>query len=108
MSLFVLDTGILVGYIRGAGYAEYVERKFQASQPPNMAVVSIISQGELDEVRLDKIVPGTQYSVYFLLNGVIQHDLSRGTDRVVEKGVGISENGFAFGYLGSFCRQTQG
>ena len=30
---------------------------------------------ELDEARLDDIVPGTQYSVYFLMHGVIQHDL---------------------------------
>jgi uncharacterized damage-inducible protein DinB len=30
---------------------------------------------QLDEARLDDIVPGTQYSVYFLLHGVIQHDL---------------------------------
>jgi len=30
---------------------------------------------ELDESRLDDIVPGTTYSVYFLLHGVIQHDL---------------------------------
>jgi uncharacterized damage-inducible protein DinB len=30
---------------------------------------------ELDESRLDEIVPGTTYSVYFLLHGVIQHDL---------------------------------
>ncbi len=30
---------------------------------------------ELDEARLDDIVPGTTYSVYFLLHGVIQHDL---------------------------------
>jgi len=30
---------------------------------------------ELDEARLDDIVPGTEYSVYFLLHGVIQHDL---------------------------------
>jgi len=30
---------------------------------------------ELDEARLDEIVPGTTYSVYFLLQGVIQHDL---------------------------------
>lgn len=30
---------------------------------------------ELDESRLEEIVPGTQYSVYFLLHGVIQHDL---------------------------------
>ena len=47
MSLFILDTGIVVGYIRGAGYAEYVERKFRAGQPSNMAVVSIVSKGEL-------------------------------------------------------------
>ena len=30
---------------------------------------------ELDEARLEEIVPGTTYSVYFLLQGVIQHDL---------------------------------
>jgi len=29
----------------------------------------------MDETRLEDIVPGTQYSVYFLLHGVIQHDL---------------------------------
>lgn len=29
----------------------------------------------LDEARLEEIVPGTQYSIYFLLHGVIQHDL---------------------------------
>ncbi len=29
----------------------------------------------LDEARLEDIVPGTQYSIYFLLHGVIQHDL---------------------------------
>ena len=29
----------------------------------------------LDEARLEEIVPGTEYSVYFLLHGVIQHDL---------------------------------
>jgi len=29
----------------------------------------------LDEARLGDIVPGTTYSVYFLLHGVIQHDL---------------------------------
>ena len=29
----------------------------------------------MDDTRLDDIVPGTEYSVYFLLHGVIQHDL---------------------------------
>jgi uncharacterized damage-inducible protein DinB len=33
----------------------------------------VISQ--LDESKLAEIVPGTEYSVYFLLHGVIQHDL---------------------------------
>ena len=47
MAFFILDTGIVVGYIRAAGYAEYVERKLQACQPPNIALVSIISKAEL-------------------------------------------------------------
>lgn len=29
----------------------------------------------LDEARLQEIIPGAQYSVYFLLHGVIQHGL---------------------------------
>lgn len=29
----------------------------------------------LDDSRLSEILPGTEYSVYFLLHGVIQHDL---------------------------------
>ena len=29
----------------------------------------------LDEEKLSEICPGTEYSVYFLLHGVIQHDL---------------------------------
>ena len=37
------------------------------------ALSEIISR--LDESRLSDIVPGTEYSVYFLLHGVIQHDL---------------------------------
>jgi tRNA(fMet)-specific endonuclease VapC len=47
MSLFVLDTGILVGYIRGAGYAEYVEKQFRVNEPPNIPVISIVTKGEI-------------------------------------------------------------
>lgn len=47
MSLYILDTGILVGYIRGAGYAEYIEAKYSVSEPPNIPVISIISIGEI-------------------------------------------------------------
>lgn len=37
------------------------------------ALSEVVSR--LDEARLAETVPGTQYSVYFLLHGVIQHDL---------------------------------
>lgn len=33
------------------------------------------SIGQLDESQLDNIVAGTEYSIYFMLHGVIQHDL---------------------------------
>jgi tRNA(fMet)-specific endonuclease VapC len=44
---YLLDTGILVGYVRGAGYAAYVEKKYQVSQPPNLSLISIVSKGEI-------------------------------------------------------------
>ena len=47
MSTYVLDTGILVGYVRGAGYADYTEQKFRLSQPANVPLISIVSKGEI-------------------------------------------------------------
>lgn len=47
MSLYLLDSNILVGYIRAAGYATYVEKKFQLFNPQNISVISIISVGEI-------------------------------------------------------------
>ena len=47
MSLYILDTGILVGYIRGAGYAEYIEAKYSVSEPPNIPVISVVTVGEI-------------------------------------------------------------
>ncbi len=47
MSSYLLDTGILVGYIRGAEFAEYIEVKFAVSQPPNISLVSIVTLGEI-------------------------------------------------------------
>lgn len=47
MAKYVLDTGILVGYVRGARYAQYVENKFAVSQPPNISVISVVSKGEI-------------------------------------------------------------
>jgi len=48
----MLDTGIVLGYVRGAGYAEYVDRKFAISVPPNIALVSVITIGEIYSIAL--------------------------------------------------------
>jgi len=47
MSTFVLDTGMVLGYIRAAAYAEYAEKRFSVSAPPNIAVVSVVTIGEI-------------------------------------------------------------
>jgi len=47
VATYLLDTGILLGYVRGAGYADYVERKFGLSQAGNIPLVSIVSKGEI-------------------------------------------------------------
>jgi len=47
MNTFVLDTGMVLGYIRGAGYAEYAEKHFSVSTPPNISVVSVVTIGEI-------------------------------------------------------------
>lgn len=47
MSLYILDTGVLVGYIRGADYAKYIELEYSIAEPPNMAVISVVTVGEI-------------------------------------------------------------
>ncbi|MBI4333936.1 MAG: type II toxin-antitoxin system VapC family toxin [Chloroflexi bacterium] len=52
MTTYFLDTGILVGYVRGAQYAKYMERRFAVAEPPNIAVVSIVTVGEIYSLSL--------------------------------------------------------
>jgi predicted nucleic acid-binding protein len=47
MPTYVLDTNILVGYIRGATYAAYVDRHYGPTKNPNLSTVSIASVGEI-------------------------------------------------------------
>ena len=47
MATYLLDTGILLGFVRGAPFAAYVDKKFSPSTPPNLATVSVASVGEL-------------------------------------------------------------
>lgn len=52
MAFYLLDTGILLGYIRGAAFAEYIEAKYGVSQPPNIACVSAVTVGEIRSLAL--------------------------------------------------------
>lgn len=52
MATYILDTGIVLGYLRGAGYADYAERQFSVSTPPNMTAVSIVTLGEMHSLCL--------------------------------------------------------
>ena len=47
MSSYILDTGVLVGYTRAANYAKYIELEYSISQPPNIAVISVVTMGEI-------------------------------------------------------------
>jgi tRNA(fMet)-specific endonuclease VapC len=47
MAKFVLDTGILLGYIRGADYVKYADQKFELSSPTNISFISIVTIGEI-------------------------------------------------------------
>lgn len=52
MATFILDTGIILGYLRGSKYADYVEQKFEVSSPPNIGLISIVTVGELYSLAL--------------------------------------------------------
>ena len=47
MQKFVLDTGVILGYVRAAGYAAYIEKKYAPFTPPNIPLISVVSKGEI-------------------------------------------------------------
>ncbi len=54
MATFILDTGIVLGYLKEAGYAHYVEREYAVSSPPNMAIISVVTLGELHSIAIQR------------------------------------------------------
>jgi hypothetical protein len=44
MQKVVLDTGVILGYIRAAGYADYIEKKYAPFTPPNIPLISVVSK----------------------------------------------------------------
>lgn len=47
MAKYVLDTGILLHYVRGSAIAEFINSKYCPSELPNYSVVSVVSLGEM-------------------------------------------------------------
>ena len=47
MAKYFLDTGILVGFIRGSDYAKYVEEAYRLSEPQNFIFISVVTVGEI-------------------------------------------------------------
>lgn len=84
MSVYILDTGILIGYIRGAGYAEYVEEKYSVSQPPNIAIISVVTVGEIWSLALNLSWGGKRREAINNLLGVFPR-IGIDDDRIVER-----------------------
>lgn len=47
MARYILDTNIILGYLRSAPYAEYIEKTYAPFTLPNIAAMSVVSRGEL-------------------------------------------------------------
>ena len=47
MTKYLLDTGILVHYVRGSAIAEFIDKQYRPSELPNYSVISIVSLGEM-------------------------------------------------------------
>lgn len=47
MAKYLLDTGILLGFIRGSEYAKYAEGKYRLFDPQNEIYISVVSIGEI-------------------------------------------------------------
>jgi tRNA(fMet)-specific endonuclease VapC len=47
MAKYLLDTSILLHYVRGSAIAEYIDAQYHASELPNYSLVSVVSLGEM-------------------------------------------------------------
>jgi hypothetical protein len=52
MARYILDTGIVVGYLRQAEYAKFVENSYSPLTLPNTAAISIVANAELRSLAL--------------------------------------------------------
>ncbi len=52
MARYLLDTGVLLGYLRTSPYAAFAEQQYQPFTLPNISAISIVTQGELRSLAL--------------------------------------------------------
>jgi tRNA(fMet)-specific endonuclease VapC len=52
MASYFLDTGILLGYVRGSAWAAYVDKKYAPSNAPNVSTTSVVCVGEINSLAL--------------------------------------------------------
>lgn len=52
MAKFILDTGLLLGYVRDARFVQYVDAKYRVTGPPNIVVISTVSVGEIKSLAM--------------------------------------------------------
>lgn len=45
---YILDTNILIIYIRGRNLKEYIESTFRPFEPPNVPMISVVTIGEIE------------------------------------------------------------
>lgn len=106
MKLFLLDTNILVGYIRAAGYAAYVEKKYNLFDPDNVSVISVVTVAEIKSLAfkfgwgikkieimndLIKKIPAVKIDSEQILNSFAEIDsFSQGKHPKISLPVGIS------------------
>ncbi len=49
---YILDTGIILGIIRGADYAKYVKEKYRLESSDNIPLISIVTIGEIKSLAI--------------------------------------------------------
>jgi predicted nucleic acid-binding protein len=52
MARYILDTGVLLGYLRGSPYAAYIDQQYSPFTLPNIAAISTVTNGELRSLAL--------------------------------------------------------
>jgi len=52
MARYLLDSGVLLGYLRASPFAAYIDQHFSPFALANITAISIVTQGELRSLAL--------------------------------------------------------